>query len=55
MEFATAQEALGFVTDQTYRINAEVYAVQYPELNYAELVPSIRWAGMVQRRHYLCH
>jgi hypothetical protein len=39
MEFATAQEALGFVTDQTYRINAEVYAVQYPELNYAELVP----------------
>lgn len=39
MEFATAQEALGFVTDQTYRINANVYAVQYPELNYAELVP----------------
>ena len=38
-EFATAQEALGFVTDQTYRINATVYAVQYPELNYAELVP----------------
>jgi hypothetical protein len=39
MEFATAQEALGFVTDQTYRINADVYAIQYPELNYAELVP----------------
>jgi hypothetical protein len=39
MEFATAQDAVGFVTDQTYRINAEVYAVQYPELNYAELVP----------------
>lgn len=39
MEFATAQEAMGFVTDQTYRINAEVYAIQYPELNYAELVP----------------
>lgn len=39
MEFATAQDALGFVTDQTYRINAEVYATQYPELNYAELVP----------------
>lgn len=38
-EFATAQEALGFVTDQTYRINAEVYAVQYPDLDYAELVP----------------
>lgn len=39
MQFATTQEALGFVTDQTYRINAEVYAIQYPELNYAELVP----------------
>lgn len=39
MEFATAQEAMGFVTDQTYRINAEVYAIQYAELNYAELVP----------------
>lgn len=38
-EFATAQEALGFVTDQTFRINAQVYAVQYPELNYSELVP----------------
>lgn len=38
-EFATGQEALGFVTDQTYRINATVYAVQYPELNFAELVP----------------
>jgi hypothetical protein len=39
MEFATAQEALGFVQDQTLRINARVYATQYPELNYAELVP----------------
>src|SRR4051812_10736884 len=39
MQFATAQEALGFVQDQTMRINAEVYSVQYPELNYAELVP----------------
>jgi hypothetical protein len=39
MQFATGQEALGFVQDQTMRINAEVYAVQYPELNYAELVP----------------
>lgn len=38
-EFQTPQEALGFVTDQTFRINATVYAVQYPELNYAELVP----------------
>jgi hypothetical protein len=38
-EFATAQDALGYVTDQTYRINADVYATQYPELNYAELVP----------------
>jgi hypothetical protein len=38
-EFATAQDALGYVTDQTYRINATVYAAQYPELNYAELVP----------------
>lgn len=38
-EFATAQDALGFVTDQTYRINAEVYAIQYPELAYEELVP----------------
>lgn len=38
-EFADAQQALGFVTDQTFRINSEVYAVQYPELNFAELVP----------------
>lgn len=38
-EFATTQDALGFVTDQTYRINAQVYATQYPELNFAELVP----------------
>lgn len=39
MEFATGQEALGFVQDQTLRINTAVYATQYPELNYAELVP----------------
>jgi len=39
MEFATVQEALGFVQDQTLRINTTVYATQYPELNYAELVP----------------
>lgn len=39
MEFATAQEALGFVQDQTLRINTTIYATQYPELNYAELVP----------------
>lgn len=38
-EFATPQEAVGFVTDQTMRINAQVYATQYPELNFAELVP----------------
>ena len=39
MEFATAQDALGFVTDQTFRINADVYTTQYPEMNFAELVP----------------
>lgn len=39
MEFATGQEAFGFVQDQTLRINRTVYAQQYPELNYAELVP----------------
>lgn len=38
-EFATAQEALGFVVDQTMRINTTVYATQYPELNFAEIVP----------------
>jgi hypothetical protein len=38
-EFATPQEALGYVTDQTYRINTQVYETQYPELNFAELVP----------------
>ena len=37
--FATAQQALGFVTDQTLRINTEVYAIQYPEQDYASLVP----------------
>lgn len=38
-EFATAQDAMGFVTDQTYRINSEVYAIQYPELAYEEFLP----------------
>ena len=38
-EFATAQDAMGFVVDQTYRINAEVMSIEYPEYDYASLVP----------------
>jgi hypothetical protein len=38
MQFAN-QQALGFVQDQTLRINAEVYKQAYPATNYAELVP----------------
>lgn len=38
-QFANAQEAMGYVVDQTYRINAEVYEQEYPDYDYASLVP----------------
>jgi hypothetical protein len=33
------QASLGFVRSQTTHIESEIYQIQYPELNYAELVP----------------
>lgn len=38
-QFSNAQQAMGFVTDQTKAINATVYKSEYPDHNYAELVP----------------
>jgi len=39
-QFANAQEAMGFVQDRTKAINATVYAVEYPEHDFASLVPT---------------
>lgn len=36
--FNDAQQALGFVTSQLYRINPEVYATQYPDYDFSRLM-----------------
>lgn len=38
-QFNNAQEAMGFVVDQTRAINTTVYAAEYPDVDYAALVP----------------
>jgi hypothetical protein len=45
-QFADAQEAnLGFAIQQTSHIEAEVYRIQYPDLDYASMVPVDMGAG----------
>lgn len=51
-QFNNAQEAMGFVQDQTKVINATVYAAEYPDHDYASLIPvdssAPEWAsGMI--------
>jgi hypothetical protein len=51
-QFNNAQEAMGFVADQTRAINATVYAAEYPDVDFASLVPvdssAPEWAsGMI--------
>lgn len=51
-QFDSAQSALGFVVDQTRAINATVYRAEYPDVDYAALVPvdssAPEWAsGMI--------
>jgi hypothetical protein len=47
--FMDAQQALGFVVNQTFRINPTVYEIQYPDYDYARLVfvdtSSPEWSG----------
>lgn len=37
--FVDAQQALGFLISQTSAIEAEVYRIQYPDIQYPELIP----------------
>lgn len=39
-QFNSAQEAMGFVQDQAKAINATVYAAEYPDHDYASLIPT---------------
>lgn len=39
INFADAQQALGFLTPMQYRIEAQVYQTKYPSFDYASLMP----------------
>ena len=39
INFNDAQQALGFILPQQYRIEQTVYQVRYPSFDYASLVP----------------
>lgn len=39
INFADAQQALGFITPQQYRIEAKVYQTKYPSFDYASIMP----------------
>lgn len=39
MRFVDAQQALGFLVAQTSYIEAQVYETQYPDIQYADLIP----------------
>lgn len=39
INFADAQQAIGFITPQLLRIEAEVYQTRYPSFDYARLLP----------------
>lgn len=39
LDFADAQQAMGFILPQQYRIETEVYQIRYPSFDYAALLP----------------
>jgi hypothetical protein len=39
MRMIDAQQALGFAVSQTAYIEQQVYKTQYPEIQYAQLIP----------------
>lgn len=46
IDFSDAQQAMGFIVPQQYRIETQVYETRYPSFDYARLVPVNTDGGM---------